>query len=330
MPEEWKKQSLLVTGANGGIARITCQLLAEKDLGRIALACRSHSSAVQVREDLIRALPAANHTQLEPYGGFDMYSLEKIRASVDTLPQDKPFDMVFLSVGGPVFSKSFQVVPWGKYEVEENVCKNTLGSHATLLALKNRGLLKKGCRVVFAGGEMSRGYKYVAAQPQFSQPQELREYILQTRQLAQPYKAMDAYAIGKFTGVLWLQKAASVLDGEASLISMSPGFTYGTHINDRMPALQRWLLTNVYIRFMRWRGQSAGPQEGAVKFADCLKGTVGTHGQVLGAPAGRTLGPLSDQLPMNPYFTKGPLIEEFWRILEDLCGPWHGEASQKP
>ena len=88
----------------------------------------------------------------------------------------------------------------------------------------------------------------------------------------------------------------------------------------------RFFMEKVMFGISGLLGFSQSPQKGARKYVDCLIGKIGENGDVLGAPEGKVLGPITDQKPMNPSLTDQTLQEEFWNMLQLMYEPY-GEVS---
>ena len=79
------------------------------------------------------------------------------------------------------------------------------------------------------------------------------------------------------------------------------------------------MLERIGFPIMAALGLAQSPRDGARKYADCLIGKIGRDGDVIGAPAGKALGPLTDQKPMNPAFENDALAEVVWSIATDIA-----------
>ena len=71
------------------------------------------------------------------------------------------------------------------------------------------------------------------------------------------------------------------------------------------------------FKMMNFLGKSQTPENGGKKYADSLLGKVGKNGELIGAPAGKTLGTYTEQTPLNPLMADPELQNELSRILDE-------------
>ncbi len=319
-----KGTSIFMTGANGGLGKETCKLLIEDGFTRVVMAGRSETKIKAARDEVIAATGPGDGTTITAVSGFDMNDPAKIIAAVDALPAGEPFDVVFLQAGGVVFSKDYSTVEWNGRRVEKTIFQNVIGGHVTLSRLLERGLLAPGARVVVAGGEGARGIPGLIEKPSFDSPAELRRYVRAEPGEGAKYDPMKAIGVSKLLSALWCLTLAEQPALDMSVVWFSPGLTYGTDGLAEKPPVQRWFLETVMFGLMRLLGKAQSPRDGARKYADCLERTIGDSGDIIGAPEGKALGELVDQTPMNAAFSDRSLREEFWRLVEEVCGPFGG------
>lgn len=100
-----------------------------------------------------------------------------------------------------------------------------------------------------------------------------------------------------------------------------PGLTGGTAGTGGLPPWKEWIFQRVGFPVMVWLGYAQWPESAARKCADALEGRVGRHGDLLGAPEGTALGPITDQKPMAPAFSNVAMQEAVWRMAEEVGGP---------
>lgn len=320
-------KSVLITGANGGMGKETTKLLIRDGFGRIVMGGRSASKIEAARQEVVEAVRPGADVEIDAVAGFDMNDPAQIRAAVDALPADRPFDVIFLQAGGVVFTKDFDTVRLGGHRYEKTIFQNVIGGHLTLSALRSRGLVAPGARVIIAGGEGARGLPGLIASPDFPSPQALRSYATGDFADQPKYNPMNAMGVSKFAGALWSMKLAELTRGEMDVIWFSPGLTYGTDGLADKPPVQRWFLENVAFGLMRLLGRAQSPQDGARKYADAIEQKVGRSGDVIGAPEGTALGPLTDQRPMHPGFGDPTLRDAFWEVVEQVAGPWSSRSA---
>lgn len=310
--------SVFITGANGGLGRETIKWLIEDGYRDIVMAARSEAKVQEARRELLEAFGGVQDLTLTAVGGFDMTKPALIEEAVEALPRDKQYDVIFLQVGGVIFTPDYQTVQVNGQSYEKTVFQNVLGGHITLALLRKYNLIAPNARVIAAGGEGARGLPPLIEKPNFASASELRHYVLGDFSSAKPYKPMNAIGVSKLLAALWVRKLASLEEGNLEVIWFSPGLTYGTQGLEKAPKVRRWVSENILFKIMRLAGRAQGPRDGARKYADVIGGKIGRNGDVIGAPEGKGLGMLVDQIPMNDAFTKTALRDEFWAIANEV------------
>jgi NAD(P)-dependent dehydrogenase (short-subunit alcohol dehydrogenase family) len=306
---------VLITGANGGLGLAT-SLAAAREGATVVLACRTLAKAEAAAAQISDALPEATP---EPAGGFDMLDPASIDAAVAALSPD-PLDVVFLQAGGWVFTDTVQTTELNGRPVETTIAKNVVGAHATLRALVATGRLRCGARVVIIGGEGSRGVPGGIAAPSFTDVADFERYLAGDWRGRGPYVPVDALGVAKLGAALWARRLARDAEGELDVVWFSPGLIGGTGGTAGMPAWKEFLFQRVAFPVLVALGKAQWPQAAAAKCVDCLAGRVGRHGDLLGAPAGTALGPLTEQAPMSPLFTDRAMQDAMWRTCEAAAG----------
>lgn len=314
------QMSVLVTGANGGLGLETCKHLVRDGARRLVMACRTEAKAEAAREQLRAATDGAPNTEIETAAGFDMTAPDAIANAVAKLDPDRAFDVVFLQSGGVTYGTKWRTVEHAGHQVERTIFQNVLGAHLTLARLIERGLVAQGARVVIAGGEGARGIPGLIKCPSFDSPAELRDYAT-VADPARKYVEMDAMGVSKFASALWTQAAAERYRDAFEVIWFTPGLTAGTKGLNGVGAFKQWMFEHIGFPLMVLLGRAQTAEQGGRKYADCLQGKIGGTGDLIGAPQGTALGELQDQKPMNPALTDAGLRDEFWRIVEAVCGP---------
>lgn len=314
-----KGSSILVTGANGGMAIPIVQQLLERGADRIVLACRTQEKAEEAKQKITQ--DAAQLEKLHCQGGFDMCDQAAIATAVQALPEDLKLDIVFLQAGGMVVANEWQFVTTGDTKIERTLYQNCVGAYATLYELEKRGLIAtEKARIVFAGGEGARGLPPLMKKPTFASSEEWRNYIAQGG--GGKYDCRQALAESKFASALLVQTLAATAKAERSYVWFSPGMTGGTNGMKDIPNPKKFIMENIGFPMMTLLGKANTPEKAALKFVDCLdaKPSYGANGEILGAPEGKGLGPIVDQKPMNACFTDKALQEELWGIVKRVVG----------
>ncbi|MGB0942661.1 MAG: SDR family NAD(P)-dependent oxidoreductase [Marinomonas sp.] len=308
-------KNILFTGGTGGLAKEALTLLLTQDLGKITVAGRNKDKLAQVKQELVAELGAERVSKLNFAAGFDMSNPIKIEAAINHLPS-QPFDIVCLGAGGAVFGNQRQTFSWQGKEYEKTLFQNVIGGHVTLAHLLKRQLIANGARVVVIGGEGARGIKGMIAKPGFASVQALQDYVF--ARSSEKYNPMNALGASKLLAALWSQHLSHICQPHFESIWFTPGFIYGTGGTSGLPKWQEWFAQKIVFKIMAKFGMAQSPSLAASKLVACLNGSIGKNGDLLGAPEGKTIGPLTDQKPMNKAFTDKALQAEFWSILTTL------------
>lgn len=136
--EKQNGKSILITGANGGLALETVKLLAEDGFDYIIMACRTLSKATEARKQVLEMRKATTPITVQAYGGFDMNDPVQIAQAVNELSAERRLDVVFLAAGGVIFSDTYETKSWAGHTIEKTVFQNVIGAHLTLHHLKER------------------------------------------------------------------------------------------------------------------------------------------------------------------------------------------------
>ncbi|BDD07182.1 SDR family NAD(P)-dependent oxidoreductase [Aureibacter tunicatorum] len=306
--------SVFITGANGGLGFETAKILLASGVGRLALATRKEAKAVQARARILDQVRAKG--KVEAYGGFDMNDPKSIEDSVKRMPENKPFNVIFLQAGGVFFTDDYQFLNYGKKRLEKTVFQNAFGAYITLVNLQKAGLVAPNARVVFAGGEGARGIPGMIEKPVFLSYNSLKGYIEGSKDMP-AYNPMNSIGISKLVSALISQKLSEINDGN-EYIWFTPGLTHGTNGLKKVAPVKRFFMEKVMFGMSAMLGMSQSPKKGAEKYAECLLGEVGKNGDVLGAPEGKVLGKITDQKPMNPSIRDRDLIDGIWRMVNEI------------
>jgi len=312
---------VFITGANGGLGFETVKQLAKLHLESLTLAARTSQKADSTRNDLRTEVKTS--VRVDAVGGFDMNDPDAIQRAVAAMGKREPFDVIFLQVGGVFFGPDYQYINHKGMTIEKTIFQNTIGSYLTLVELKKRGLVADDARVVFAGGEGARGIPGMIEKPVFQTTDTFRNYVF-GRAREKKYNPMNAIGVSKLASALLVQRLSRFNDG-VTYLWFSPGLTHGTNGLAKAAPIRRFVMENIAFGISGLLGFSQSPRAGAAKYIEALTGKVGKNGDVLGAPEGKVLGKITDQLPMNPSLTDEALIEEFWTILQKVSPMEHSE-----
>ena len=314
-----QSQSIFITGANGGLGFETTKILARQGYGRIVMAAHTIEKAAAAKAALLSEIQPTS--KIEFAGGFDMTNIEAIELAVKALPANQPFDIVFLQAGGVIFGKDYQYVNWGEKQVEKTVFQNVIGGYITLVNLEKRGLIAPNARIIFAGGEGARGIPGMIEKPVFETVEAWEAYLYGQGE-QKKYNEMNAIGVSKLASAMLSQQLAKLNDGR-SYVWFSPGLTHGTKgLSGLSSPIKRFMMEKVAFGISGLLGLSQSPQKGAQKYADSLAGKYGKNGEVLGAPAGKVLGTITNQIPMNSTLSNETIQQSFWDFLQKQYEPY--------
>ncbi|CAM1371267.1 SDR family NAD(P)-dependent oxidoreductase [Tenacibaculum xiamenense] len=308
---------ILITGANGAMAKETIKHLIKHGYNNIVMAVRTKHKGEIAKREILQSVKSDQTLRLVVIDGFDMNHPEKITAAVQKLDKTEPFDIVFLAAGFAVFSDNYESITYKNTQFEKTVFQNLIGSHIVYVQLKRIGLLSKTARIVLAGGEGARGISGMIKKPRFESKKSLMGYIHLKSESLPKYNPMNAIGVSKFVGGLWVKKLAEI-EPDFEVVWFSPGLTSGSSGSSGLKNLPRVKQTvfNLMFGMMNFIGQSQSPQKGGEKYADCLMGNVGKSGELIGAPKGKTLGKYTEQTPLNTDLEKIELREALWDSLK--------------
>lgn len=324
---QYNNKSVLIIGANGGLGLETTKHLVNDGFGRIVMACRTETKAKKAKEEVLASTKTKN-PNIEIAFGFDMNNPDKIAKAVQSLSQRGQFDMVFLGAGGVFFTDDYQTLTWNNTTIEKTVFQNLIGSHIVLSHLKRENLLVPNARVVIAGGEGARGIPGMIAKPDFKDAADFKSYVLADFSQQAKYNPMNAIGVSKFSSALWCKKIAQLEKDNMTVIWFSPGLTYGTAGLSSLSPIKQWFMQKIGFGIARLFGLAQSPKDGGRKFANCIEGKIGNHGDVLGAPNKKTIGKITDQTTMNAALNDQTYYDVLWDILEQVDGPF-GQKTKK-
>ena len=308
---------ILITGANGAMAKETIKHLIHDGFTDIVMAVRTKTKGEIAKQEIMNSIESSKNVNLSVVEGFDMNKPKEIKNAVLKLKGGRPFDIVFLAAGFAVFGDEYQSVSYNGKKIEKTIFQNLIGSHIVFSQLKKNDLVSKKARVVLAGGEGARGIKGMIEKPSFTSATDFRNYIYLNSKDLPKYNPLNAIGVSKFAGALWTKKVAELESENMEVVWFSPGLTSGSAGLKNLPFIKRTLF-GVTFGIMTLFGKSQKPKQGGRKYADCLTGKVGKNGELIGAPVGKAIGKYTEQTPLNPLLDSAELREELWSILQEI------------
>ncbi len=306
------KQTVLITGVNGGLGLETAKILAQKGFKRIIMGARTLEKAKGAASQLKVSLG----TEIIPLGGMDMNQPESMYQNLDHLPKEVTIDIVFLQSGGVFFTENYQYLQYKGKRYEKTIFQNAFGGYLLYAHLNKTGRLTSKARIVFAGGEGARGIKGLIEKPDFKSADDFSHYIHGVGELPK-YNPMNAIGVSKLVSAQMVDYL-SHHQSQHNFVWFSPGLTSGTNGLAALPPLKRWLMEKVAFGMKNVLGLAQSPSKGARKYADALMGKVGQNGSVLGAPEGKALGQITDQKRMKDQITRSDLQSVPMELLLEL------------
>jgi nucleoside-diphosphate-sugar epimerase len=308
---------ILITGANGAMAKETIKHLIHDGYTDILMAVRTEEKGQTAKREILNSIHSSKNVNLSVVSEFDMNKPLEIKKAVQKLNGSNPFDVIFLAAGFAVFGDNYQSIKYNGKKIEKTIFQNLIGSHIVFSQLKKNDLIANGARVVLAGGEGARGIKGMIEKPYFASPEDFRNYIYLNSKILPKYNPLNAIGISKFIGALWAKKIAELESENMEVVWFSPGLTSGSAGLKSLPFIKR-VIFGFTFGIMNLLGKSQTPEQGGRKYADCLTGKVGKNGELIGAPAGKAIGEYTEQTPLNPLLGNVELKEELWKTLQEV------------
>lgn len=321
-----KGKRAFVTGANGALAKQTIIQLLQKGVTEVVMAVRSELKGEKARREILAGSQLQDEGALTLLSGVDMLNPSKMETALHRLRNERPFDIVFLAAGFAVFDSDYQGVNYRSKRFEKTVFQNIIGGHFVYRTLDTLGLVSKGARIVFAGGEGARGIFGMIRKPQFDTVRNFQNYLCLESNALPNYDPMNALGVSKFVGALWIRYMSKKENKERSFIWFSPGMTAGSVSIAQLPRLKRNVFRLLFT-IMKYLGVAQSPQRGGEKFAQCLLGIVGVNGAILGAPKGKVLGRFTNQIPLNTQIEDTGLQQALMELLDGAVAK--RESKQK-
>jgi hypothetical protein len=107
------------------------------------------------------------------------------------------------------------------------------------------------------------------------------------------YDIMADYGLIKLIGTLWMRQ----LSGDHGLraFTVSPGFTGGTEVMNKLPAIQRFMFRYVMLPLLKTFGNAHKLEYGAARYVEAVHDERFEAGQFYASPGKKISGPLTKQ-----------------------------------
>lgn len=281
-------ETVLITGANGGLGKEAARQLAMIDsTKKIYLACRSKAKA----EEAKRSLEASTGRSIFEVVLLDTSDMNSVRDAVESLKQ--PVAGLVMNAGGIVGSDFGEKTPDG---VTQILAVNLLG-HVVLLEelLASQKLTDVA---LFSSSETARGIPRLGLKKPKLERYDVDEFVsvCDGSFFGKDVNFMVAYQYVKFMGALYMGAMAR-RHPRLRLLTVSPGSTLGTDIYRNAPLsirIRLKILTSLPFKSIK-EGSFHDLEAGAKRYVDALNDDGYETGTFYGSKCSTLTGPMVDQ-----------------------------------
>ena len=100
---------IVITGANGALAKGTIKHLIKGGNTDITMAVRSLEKGNAAKQEILKSTKSFTKPELTVVDGFDMNDAQKIAHAVQQLEGQQPYDVVFLAAGFAVLEMTINM-----------------------------------------------------------------------------------------------------------------------------------------------------------------------------------------------------------------------------
>lgn len=281
-------ESVLITGANGGLGKEAARQLAMIDsTKRIYLACRSHAKAEKAKQ----SLETATGRSIFEIVVLDTSDLDSVHSAVKSL--DQPVAGLVMNAGGIVGKSFAEKTADG---VTQMLAANLLG-HIVLLE-ELLASQKLGDVAIFSSSETARGVPRLGLKAPELQRYSVDEFasVCDGSFFQGEMNFMIGYQYVKFMGGLYMSAMAR-RHPELRLLAVSPGSTLGTDIYKNAPwsvRVRLKIITSLPIKSLKERNFH-GVEPGAKRYVDALNDHTYKTGAFYASKRSALTGPMMDQ-----------------------------------
>ena len=280
-------QTILITGANGGIGKDTARQLAlRKETEKIYLACRNQERAELAR----RSLEGTSQRKIFEVLIMDVSDPESVKSAIGNL--NEPVDALIMNAGGMGGKTPDKITRDG---VTQIFAANVLGHVVLVDELIKVNKLKNVA--LYASSEAVRGVEKMGMKQPNLKTSSIDEFssIIDGSFFGSKLDPMEAYGLVKYIATLWMSSMARK-NLSVRFISMSPGGTKGTAVMDDMSGFQKIMFKYIMMPFvMPMMGMAHSLETGAKRFVDGINNESLKSGLFYGSKENVLTGPLVDQ-----------------------------------
>lgn len=231
-------ESILITGANGGLGKEAARQLAlKKETKKIILFCRNQAKAEAAKKDLEEK---TGRKIFEIIIG-DVSDEDSVRKAIEKIKE--PIDAIILNAGGIVGKTAGNITPSGMNEI---AATNVLGHVILVDALIKRDHLKKA--VLYVSSEAVRGVKQMGMKPALMKTSTEEEFaaVLNGSFFGKNFDNVQAYGYVKYAATMWTLSMARKYPA-LKFVAVSPGNTDGTMAPDNFSPVMKFMLKYIMM-----------------------------------------------------------------------------------
>ena len=279
-------ESILITGANGGLGKECARQLALLDgTKKIYLGCRSEEKAKAAKLDL----EASTGKSVFEIVQIDVSNLDSVRSVVEAL--NESVEGLVMNAGG-MGGKNFNDMTADG--VTQLFAVNLLG-HVLLVdeLLKSKKLTKVA---LYAGSEGARGFEKMGTKQPKLKTSSVEEFvsICDGSFFTKKNDPNLPYGYVKYMAALWMSSIARQ-NPDVRFVTMSPGGTSGTNVMNDLPPVMKFMFKHVASRLMPLFGLMHTVDLGAKRYVDGLNDELFKSGVFYGSKKTTLTGPVIDQ-----------------------------------
>ena len=231
-------ESILITGANGGLGKEAARQLAlKKETKKVILFCRNQAKAEAAKKDL------------EEKTGRNIFEIiignvsdeNSVRNAIEKIKD--PIDAIILNAGGIVGKTAGNITPSGMNEI---AATNVLGHVVLVEELIKRDQLKKA--VLYVSSETVRGVKQMGMKPALMKTSSVDEFaaVLDGSFFGGKFDNVLAYGYVKYAATMWMFSMARKYP-KLKFVAVSPGNTAGTMAPDNFSPVMKFMLKYIMM-----------------------------------------------------------------------------------
>lgn len=231
-------ESILITGANGGLGKEAARQLAlKKETKKIILFCRNQAKAEAAKKDLEEK---TGRKIFEIIIG-DVSDEDSVRKAIEKIKE--PIDAIILNAGGIVGKTAGNITPSGMNEI---AATNVLGHVILVDELIKRDQLKKA--VLYVSSEAVRGVKQMGMKPALMKTSTEEEFaaVLDGSFFGKNFDNVQAYGYVKYAATMWTLSMARKYPA-LKFVAVSPGNTDGTMAPDNFSPVMKFMLKYIMM-----------------------------------------------------------------------------------